>query len=127
MSTEALLILPELRKILHTKTNNQKQALIFRGSGGRELLANILRAKGVDVEYIELYKRTLPEYKESYLKDILKNKKPGGIIFSSAEAIYNFSVLFEKIYPEYKEIPIFVSSPRLQEGAKKLVSKQFLC
>jgi len=28
--------------------------------------------------------------------------------------------LFEKIYPEYKEIPIFVSSPRLKEVSKKI-------
>jgi len=120
MSTEALLILPEIRKILQTKSNKQKRAVIFRGSGGRELLANALRSKGVDVEYIELYKRNSPDYKENDLKDILITKKPDGIIFSSAEAIYNFTVLFEKIYPEYKEIPIFVSSTRLNEVAKKI-------
>ncbi len=120
MSTEALLILPEIRKILQDKNKKKKRAVIFRGSGGRELLANALRSKGVDVDYIELYKRVLPEYKESNLKDILKNKKPDGIIFSSAEAIYNFTVLFENIFSEYKEIPIFVSSARLKEVSKKI-------
>jgi len=120
MSTEALLILPEIRKVLQAKSSKKKRAVIFRGTGGRELLANALRSKGVDVEYIELYKRTLPEYKESYLKDILKNKTPNGIIFSSAEAIYNFTVLFEKIYPAYRDVPIFVSSLRLKELAHKI-------
>lgn len=120
MSTEALLILPEIREVLQKESKKKKRAVVFRGAGGRELLANALRSKGVDVDYIELYKRVLPEYKESYLKNILKNKKPDGIIFSSAEAIHNFTVLFEKIYPEYKEIPVFVSSPRLEEVSKKI-------
>lgn len=120
MSTEALLILPEIRKILQAKSKHKKRAVVFRGSGGRELLANALRSKGVDVDYIELYKRILPEYKKSYLKDILKSKKPDGIVFSSAEAIYNFTVLFENIYPEYTQIPIFVSSPRLKEVSEKI-------
>ncbi len=120
MSTEGLLILPGIRKVLLQESKNKKSAIIFRGAGGRELLANALRSKGVNVNYIELYKRVLPEYKDSYLKDILKSKKPDGIIFSSVEAIHNFSTLFEKIYPEYKEIPIFVSSPRLKEVSKKI-------
>ncbi len=120
MSTEALLILPGIREILQKESKKKKHAIVFRGKGGRELLANTLRAKGIDVDYIELYKRVLPEYKKSYLKDILKNKKPDGVIFSSAEAIYNFTTLFEDIYPEYKEIPVFVSSSRLEEVSKKI-------
>ncbi|PCJ43694.1 MAG: hypothetical protein COA71_02140 [SAR86 cluster bacterium] len=120
MSTEALLILPEIRAIIQKKSKKKKRAVIFRGIGGRELLANSLRAKGVDVDYVELYKRVLPDYKESYLQDILKTKKPDGIVFSSAEAIHNFTVLFEKIYSGYKEIPVFVSSPRLVNIVTKI-------
>lgn len=119
MSTEALLILPEMQKIIQGKSKKRKQAIIFRGKGGRELLANSLRAKGVNVNYIELYQRSLPDYKKSYLKECLANKKPDGIIFTSSEAIHNFSMLFEDIYPEYKSIPTFVSSPRLESIVKK--------
>ena len=118
MSTEALLILPEIKKII--KNKNKKRAVVFRGVGGRELLANSLREKGVEVDYIELYKRTLPEYKQSYLKDIVKTKKPDGIVFSSAEGIHNFMALFDKIYPDYKEVHVFVSSPRLEFIVKKI-------
>jgi len=120
MSTEALLILPEIRKVLQDKSKKKKRAVIFRGVGGRELLANALRAKGVGIDYIELYKRVLPVYRENYLKDIIKNKKPDGIVFSSAEAIYNFTLIFEKIYPAFKEIPVFVSSPRLENIVTKI-------
>ena len=120
MSTEALLILPEMRKIIQNKSKKKKTAIIFRGKGGRELLANTLRAKGVDVSYVELYKRSLPDYKEAYLKECLTNKKPDGIIFSSAEAIHNFTIVFEDIYPDFKSIPVFVSSPRLESIVKKV-------
>ncbi len=120
MSTEALLILPEIREILETKNKKKKKALIFRGKGGRELLANTLRAKGMEVDYIELYKRILPDYKESFLEEILNTKKPDGVIFSSAEGMQNFVALFQNIYPDYKLLPAFVSSERLKSIAEKL-------
>jgi uroporphyrinogen-III synthase len=119
MSTESLLLLPEIRRILENK-DKKKKALIFRGQGGRELLANTLRAKGVEVEYIELYKRVVPSFSEAYLKEISTKKKPNGIIFSSAEAIQNFIALFEKVYPDYKNIPVFLSSERLKRLAQDL-------
>ncbi len=120
MSTEALLILPEIRKILEKKSLKKKRALIFRGKGGRELLANSLRGKGVEVTYIELYKRTLPSFSEHYLQEIINRRKPDGIVFSSAEALHNFISLFDGIYQDYRKIPIFVSSERLQSLAAKL-------
>lgn len=120
MSTEAMLILPEIRQVLQDKKRKKKRALIFRGKGGRELLANTLRAKGVEVYYVELYRRVLPHYKTSYLEEILKSNKPDGIVFSSAEAMHNFTALFETVYPDFIKIPIFVSSPRLKNIASKI-------
>lgn len=120
MSTEALLILPELRKIIQDENKRKKRAIIFRGKGGRELLANTLRAKGIAVSYIELYERRLPDYNDRYLKDFLLNKKPDGIIFTSAEAMHNFVILFEAIFPDYKSTPVFVSSNRLETLARKI-------
>lgn len=119
-STEALLILPEIRKCLEKKSRKKKQALIFRGKGGRELLAKSLKAKGVEVTYLELYKRKLPSFSELYIQEIINKKKPDGIVFSSAEALHNFISLFDGVYSGYKAIPIFVSSERLQILARKL-------
>ena len=120
MRTEDLLILPELKNILQKENKKNNQAIIFRGKGGRDLLTKTLKSKGVNVEYIELYKRVAPEYKKKYLKNILLAEKPDGIVFSSAEAIQNFSNLFEKFYPEYKKLNIVVSSPRLRDIASKV-------
>lgn len=52
--TEALLACLELPSLAN------KKVVIVRGQGGRELLANSLRANGAEVRYIEVYKRQAP-------------------------------------------------------------------
>ncbi len=49
--SEGLLALPELADVRHAKV------LIMRGRGGRELLAESLRARGAQVDLLELYER----------------------------------------------------------------------
>ena len=57
-NSEGLLKLPELLNISH---NN---IIVFRGNGGRELIANTLKQRGAVVSYVESYQRvwrTLPK------------------------------------------------------------------
>ncbi|NIQ15763.1 MAG: uroporphyrinogen-III synthase, partial [Candidatus Dadabacteria bacterium] len=53
-----------------------KKILIFRGQGGRELLADSLRERGAEVEYIEVYKRHCPQYDQSKLDEVWSNSGP---------------------------------------------------
>ena len=52
--SESLLAMPALKNV------KDKKVLIVRGQGGRELLADTLRARGAKIGYIEVYQRSLP-------------------------------------------------------------------
>ncbi|MBF7982245.1 MULTISPECIES: uroporphyrinogen-III synthase [Rahnella] len=58
-TSEMLLNLPTLRRL------EGKKALILRGNGGRELLAETLTERGVDVTYCECYQRSPIHYDAS--------------------------------------------------------------
>lgn len=58
-TSEMLLNLPALRRL------EGKKALILRGNGGRELLAETLTERGVDVTYCECYQRSPIHYDAS--------------------------------------------------------------
>lgn len=111
MSSEAMLALPALQQI------TGKKALIVRGIGGREILAEGLLARGATVDYLELYRRTLPVYELQQLQRDYQQHKPDAVIVSSAEALDNLRTLFTPL-SLWNKLPLYVASERLAEHAR---------
>lgn len=113
MSSEAMLALPALQDI------RGKKALIVRGVGGREILAEGLLARGASVDYAELYQRSAPQYPAAYLQQQYRQQSPQAIIISSAEALDNLHALFAPL-ELWTALPLAVSSERLADHARAL-------
>lgn len=113
MSSEAMLALPQLQDI---KGSN---ALIVRGVGGREILAEGLLARGATVDYVELYERQLPQYEPEFLRKYL-NQHPDAVVVSSAESLDNLCALFKPLGSDWQQFRLQVSSDRLATHAQEL-------
>ena len=113
--SEALLCLPELQRLPLGKV------VIFRGVGGREVLAEALRARGAQVEYVECYRRVLPATDPVPGAHAPARKRLHGVVAASAEALRN---LLELIGAAQRgnllRLPVFVQHDRVAQAAHAL-------
>ncbi len=114
-NSEALLAIDALNNV------RDKNILIFRGDGGRELLADTLRARGASVAYAEVYRRAKPVIDPKPLLDAWTHNKLDAIVVTSNESLEN---LFELVGPSgnaaLRRTQLLVASPRAVELANKL-------
>ncbi len=114
-SSEALLALPEMREV------NGKNIVIFRGVGGRELLAQTLRERGARVEYAEVYRRAKPQADAGALLEELRQNKVRVVTATSSEAVRNLLEMAGKEGAErLRALPLVVLSARIAEDARAL-------
>ena len=113
--SEALLALPALRQAL---TEPAPRVLIVRGVGGRELLAERLAEQGASVEYLELYRRCLPDYPAGTLKRRIEAERLNGLVVSSGQGFAHLRELADHDWPQLARLPLFVPSPRVAEMAR---------
>jgi len=110
LNSETLLTLPAFQ----SKEINHKKIVIFRGIGGRELLANTLKKRGAITDYAETYERALaklPALTENQIKQL------DAITISSNEGLDNLMSLIDE-QPLIFNIPIIVASPKTYDNAK---------
>lgn len=106
--SETLLALPEMQAI------QGKKVMIFRGIGGRDVLAEKLKARGATVTFAECYQRINPQTNIDLLAQLWANKKLHGIVITSSEAMRHLLDLVGD--PKWlNNITLFVNHARIAE------------
>jgi uroporphyrinogen-III synthase len=111
--SESLLNLPEMRAV------TGKRCVIFRGIGGRDLLAQTLRERGATVEFAECYRRVNPNRDAGELTQLWQNGCLQTMVVTSSEALRNLLNLTGSDTAWLKSIPLLVNHPRIAEAAGK--------
>jgi uroporphyrinogen-III synthase len=121
--SEALLALPQLAEALQAPS---PRALIMRGEGGRELIAETLRQRGVSVDYLELYRRIRPQYPAGTLARVIEESQLNALLVSSAQGLDNLRQLAADAWAELARLPLLVPSPRVAEMARAAGARQVI-
>lgn len=91
-TSEVLLNLPDLQHLAG------KKALILRGNGGRELLAETLRERGVEVTYCECYQRSQIYYDGSEQSSSWQRAGINTLVVTSGEMLEQLYTLVPDYY-----------------------------
>ena len=89
INSESLLEIDELS----TDKISGKVIIIFRGEGGRELLATTLRERGAKVDYAEVYRRDCPEHDKDVTSQLWVRDTPDAVIVTSNNGLQNLFAL----------------------------------
>lgn len=115
--SEALLALPELAA---ERVAGQRVA-IFRGDGGRELLAETLRQRGATVDCISCYRRSPPAAGGQPLLAAWRAGRLDALTVSSSEGLrYLLELLDDEGRAYLQATPLFVPHARIAETARGL-------
>ncbi|MFR0673712.1 uroporphyrinogen-III synthase [Enterobacterales bacterium AW_CKDN230030176-1A_HGKHYDSX7] len=113
--SEALLALEALRAALDGPA---PRVLIVRGEGGRERLAECLAEQGARVDYLELYRRGLPDYPQGALARLVDGERLNGLAVSSGQGFEHLHRLAGEAWPRLAQLTLFAPSPRVADQAR---------
>jgi uroporphyrinogen-III synthase len=113
--SEALLALPELQQV------QGWSVVVFRGVGGRELLADALQARGAQVAYVECYRRVVPVLDPAPVRAALAAGTLDAIVAASAEGVRNLQhMLGAECQALLGRVPLVVTHAHIQAAARTL-------
>ena len=112
--SEALLAMPQMQCV------NGQRILIVRGVGGREDLANTLRNRGAEVDYLEVYRRLIPDLDCSPVITPLLRDGLDVITVTSIEALQNLLIMLgEQYHNPLTALPLVAISDRIARVASE--------
>ena len=118
-NSEALLAMPQMQQM------NGQRCLIVRGEGGRDELAVTLLSRGANVDYLDVYKRTIPGIDSSLVNLLIAQDKLDVITVTSGEGLKNLLIMLEeKIQQRLFEVSLVVVSDRIRQIAADIGFKR---
>ena len=111
MSSEDLLALPVLVDVA------EKRIAIVRGRGGRELLAQTLRARAAVVDYLEVYQRQPAAIQQEEFRRQLVEHSVNVLTITSGESLHSLVHALGDNNAEMSLLPLLVPSSRVAEQA----------
>ncbi len=111
--SESLLALPEMQAVQHQKV------MIFRGIGGREVLAETLKSRGAKVEFAECYQRINPQKDLNQLTAFHLKEALDAIVVTSSEAMRHLLAMANH-QAWIKNVKLCVNHARIAEEPAQL-------
>ncbi|HHL45345.1 MAG TPA: uroporphyrinogen-III synthase [Gammaproteobacteria bacterium] len=106
---------------------SDRNIIIFRGNGGRELLAETLRSRGAKVEYCEVYRRACPQIEPAILTQAWEQGKIELVTITSGEGLRNLVHLAGSVNRHWLfQTPLVLINRRLAAQARELGFNQQL-
>ena len=101
-----------------------KRVMIFRGVGGREVLADRLTARGATVIFAECYRRINPQTTTEPLENLWRNGQCKALIVTSSEAMRHLLQMTNNGSDEWiQQLRICVNHERIAEEARNFVQQ----
>ncbi len=121
--SEALAALPAFQEAC----GKAQRIIIFRGNGGREWLADLLRGQGAELSCVSCYQRTANKDSLAALARAWAEHRLDALAISSSESLrYLYDFLDTAGRLRLAKTPIFVPHPRIAELARSLNMQQVI-
>lgn len=96
-----------------------KRVLVLRGDGGRELLADALAARGVEVSSFTCYRRVVPPVDVAALLALQVRAGLDALTLSSSEAVRHLAAELQgQAGTALFDVPVFAPHPRVAASAR---------
>lgn len=114
--SESVLALPEFQAAAVA----DREVVIFRGDGGRDLLGDTLAQRGACVCYVTCYRRRIPDADPAPLVGAARAGALDALVLTSSEGVSNLRAMVPTDdWPALSAVPAVVPHPRIAAAARQ--------